>query len=338
LTKFTVTLIVVLCVLSHTAYSKIISPKIIQNDNRVKEVFTSRAGMEGWAWVSFLVDVDGKPKDIVVLDYSGKERYIKRTINYVKNLTFSPTLFNGVLVISEKNMFLPHTFSGVGYSAGTVTPVFLKKYQKAIDVINSPKDIYKARILIDNLKDDHTKNLEEHALVAWLESIYYYKNQDFLEYIRQSQITLKLHKYLPLKILSRAVVNLFEAQLHYGYYAEAKQTLNSMREMEGLKLSEQVAAKFHEQLKNKMEFNLPIQVKGKLTALGGWVYKNTMQKFKITQVNGIINSVELRCIGFYQKYTQSWQVELEIPQNAENCVTLIQGQKGTTFDLVQIAT
>ncbi|MFQ3192831.1 MAG: hypothetical protein ACI936_003985, partial [Paraglaciecola sp.] len=120
--------------------------------------------------------------------------------------------------------------------------------------------------------------------------------------------------------------------------AEAKQTLNSMREMEGLKLSEQVAAKFHEQLKNKMEFNLPIQVKGKLTILGGWIYRNNMEKFKVTQVNGIIHSVELRCIGFYKKYTQSWQAGLDIPANAKNCLTLIQGQKGTTFNLVEIAT
>lgn len=215
---------------------------------------------------------------------------------------------------------------------------FFEKYQEAIDVIDSPKDIYKARILIDNLKDEPTKNLEEHALVAWLESIYYYKNQDFLEYIRQSQITLKLYKYLPLKILSRAVVNLFEAQLYYGYYAEAKQTLNAMREIEELKLSDQVAAKFHVQLKYKVDSNLPIQVKGKLTILGGWIYRNNREKFKFTQVNGIIHSVELRYIGFYKKYTQSWQAGLDIPANAKNGLTLIQGQKGTTFNLVEIAT
>ena len=121
-----------------------------------------------------------------------------------------------------------------------------------------------------------------------------------------------------------------------GYYVEAENTLNAMSRIEGLKLSDQVAAKFREQLQSKLGSNVPIQVKGKLTTLGGWTYYNNMQKLKITEVNGKINSVELRCIGFYQKYVKDWQAELEIPSNAKSCVILIQGQKGTTFDLVQI--
>ena len=51
---------------------------------------------------------------------------------------------------------------------------------------------------------------------------------------------------------------------------------------------------------------------------------------------GITNSVELRCVGFHKKYVEDWQAELEIPTHAKKCVTLIKGQKGTTFDLIQI--
>lgn len=329
-------LILLLWVHSHTTDAEVIHSKIIQNDNKTEKVFASRGGMEGWAWASFLVGVDGKPKNIVVLDYSGKQRYIKNTHAYVNNLVYSPTTINGVPNVSEDSIFLKHTFSGSGYNVGNVTPAFIKEYQAAVDVLNSSKNITNVRALIDNLKDDHTKNLHEHALAAWLESIYYYKTKDFLEYMRQSQITLELYKYLPLKILSKSVVNLFEAQLHYGYYTEAAHTLDSMNKIDGLNLPPQVANKFREQLKAKMTSNLPMKVKGKLSVLGAWIYNNNMQNFKLTEVSGTVDSIEVRCTGFFQKYTEGWQTSMKIPPHAKDCFTLIQGKKGTTFELSEI--
>jgi hypothetical protein len=62
-----------------------------------------------------------------------------------------------------------------------------------------------------------------------------------------------------------------------------------------------------------------------------------MQNFKITDMNGIIDGVELRCIGFYQKYSKGWQEELVIPPHAKKCITFISDQKGTTFSLVHTA-
>jgi hypothetical protein len=153
---------------------------MIQNSNKSKEVFTSYWGMEGWAHVSFLVGVDGKPKDIVAIDFSGKERYIKSTFRYVNNLTYSPALVNGVPTISEKSLFVPHTISGLRYSVGSVTPIFSKEYQGAMDMLaDTNANMSMVRVLIDDLKDDHTKNLIEHGLAAWLESAYYLGRKTF---------------------------------------------------------------------------------------------------------------------------------------------------------------
>ena len=122
-------LVTSLLVFSNSVYSEIVSPKIIQNDNKIKEIFTSRGGMEGWSWVSFMVGLDGTPSDIIVIDYSGQQRYIKSSVDYVKNLTFSPATVNGVPTIGERDICLPHSFSGSGYNVGKVTPVFARDYQ-----------------------------------------------------------------------------------------------------------------------------------------------------------------------------------------------------------------
>jgi hypothetical protein len=114
--------------------------------------------MEGWAHVSFLVGVDGKPKDIVPIDYSGNQRYIKSTIRYVNNLTYSPALVNGLPTISVRDVFVPHTISGLRYSVGSATPIFLKEYQVAMDMLaDTNSDMSKVRILIDDLIVHNTK-------------------------------------------------------------------------------------------------------------------------------------------------------------------------------------
>lgn len=322
---------------SYAVTPQIIHSKMIQNSNKSKEVFTSYWGMEGWAHVSFLVGVDGKPKDIVAIDFSGKERYIKSTFRYVNNLTYSPALVNGVPTISEKSLFVPHTISGLRYSVGSVTPIFSKEYQGAMDMLaDTNAEMSKVRVLIDDLKDDHTKNLIEHGLAAWLESAYYFREKDFLEYMRQSFISLELYKYTPVKILVKSSVNLFEGQLHYGYYEEAFKTLDKMRNIQGINLSDETEAQFLAKLENKLNSNEPKKVIGKLSPLGGWIYQNKLQKFGFTNVMGNIESVEIRCIGYRHKYLDDWQTPITIPSYAQQCVTLVQGYKGTTFELIQL--
>lgn len=324
---------------STSSFSKptqFIDAKVIDNDNQTEEAFTSRGGMEGWARVSFVIDDEGNTKDIVVFDHSGKDRYTAKTIRYINNLKYSPALVNGNPVSSTKNMFITHTYSEAGHSEASVTPAFAREYQAIMDSFaNSAVNMTDIKVLIDKLVDDHTKNLNEHALAAWLKSIYYYKNQDFLEYMRQSQITVDLYQYLPIAVLAKSSVNLFESQLYFGYFSAAKQTLVRMGNIDGLNLSEQTQAEFLVLLQDKMASESAKVIKGKLTNLGAWSYDHQIPKFQIELTQGNINSVELRCNQFQQKYTNNWQNKIEIPSQANECSLLIQGDQGTTFDIVE---
>ncbi|MEO9944619.1 energy transducer TonB [Paraglaciecola sp.] len=318
--------------------TQFIAAKIIDNDNQTEEAFTSRGGMEGWAKVSFIIDEDGNTRDIVVFDNSGKDRYTTKTIRYIKNLKYAPARANDNPVSSAKNMFITHTYSEAGHSEASITPAFAREYQLIMDSFaNSSANMNDVNQLIDKLVDDHTKNLNEHALAAWLKSIYYYKIQDFLEYMRQSQITVDLYQYLPIAILAKSSVNLFESQLYYGYFSEAKQTLSRMGNTDGLNLSEQTQAEFLGLLKDKMASESDKVIKGKLTHLGAWSYDHQIPKFQIKLTNGNIDSVELRCNRFQQKYTSNRQNTMEIPSQANGCILLIQGDVGTTFDVIETA-
>jgi hypothetical protein len=228
-----------------------IDAKVIQNNNRIEKVHTSRGGMEGWVIVSFIIGLDGKPRDIVPIDYSGKVRYINSTIRYVNNLIYSPVMVDGLVTTSQDSLFVPNTYSGIGNSENSVTPAFSREYQGAMDILaNSTPDLPNVRKRIDELENDHTKNLNEHAMAAWLESVYYYEEQDFLEYMRQTYIN-------------------------------------------GINISDEVNAQFMVELESKINSEELIRVFGKLTPLGWWIYQNNLKNFKLTSVNGKIDSVQI---------------------------------------------
>jgi len=310
--------------------------KLIKNANKVEDVFTSRGGMEGWTRVSFIVDKDGTTKDIVVFDYSGKDRYIKKATKLVKNLQYSPALIGNEPVTSAHILFVKHTYSEAGHSEGSVTPAFAKEYQTIIDALTSPSaNMPSIKASIDDLVEDHTKNLNEHALAAWLKSIYYYKNEDFLEYMRQSQITVDLYEHLPIAILAKSTVNLFQSQLYYGNFNGASETLARMGSIDGLNLSQQTYQQFADALKASKATESTNVTKGQLSSLGAWSQVYDFSSFKIDVSEGSVDSVELRCNDYQQKYVEGWENQIEFPAQTSDCTLLIKGDAGSTFDILE---
>jgi hypothetical protein len=279
-----------------------------------------------------MVCEDGKPTNVIVYDHSGNKDYIRKTIRYVSNLIYSPAKIDHQVAISQRSMFIKHTFSSADYIEGSVTPGFAKDYEAAKKML-STNDFAPARVLIDEMINDHTKNLNERAYAAWLQSMYFYKTQDYFEYLRQSEIAFDLYEYLPLKVASKVSMNLVQAQVFMGYYYEAKETVTKMSGISGLNISEDVEKQFLRDLQSQIDTTNPVIVNGKLTLAGGWLYKNGQTKFSITLKQGVIDLVEVRCIGYHEKYEFNNAVPINIPEDASGCVTLVLGSEGSSFTL-----
>ena len=330
-------LFVLLLISSHLHVSALdfVDAKLNENNNRTQSLHTSFGGMEGWAFASYVVDIEGKPKDIVITDYSGESRYIKQTKKYIERLSYSPATLNGVPSVSHKTLFLLHTIGGP-YNENSVTPSFAEEYQVAINKLSSKnKNLEEIRELIDDLKDDHTKNLNEHALAAWLESIYYFSKKDFLEYMRQSKITLELHQYMPAKLLAKSSVNLFEAQLHYGYIKGAMNTVNKMQQVDGLNIKDSVAEEFSDKITNKVTNGQLTKVTGKTSELGSWIYETNLSSFELVNTVGDVDSIELRCLGLHKTLSQNLDKPILIPKRAKRCSVLIKGTPNSNIEIIE---
>lgn len=319
---------------SSTALSVEITPaQLIDNVSSERRVTTSRAGLEGWTVSSYVIGLDGKPSDIVVVDYSGRDMYLEKAINYIDEHRYEPAKIDGEPVLSHKKMLVFHTISSPTYRDGTVSRGFAKEYAQALESLTQSDDLARSRALIDALLEDHTKSLEEQAMASWVEAIYHYNAGDFLEYLRQLTINVALEKYLPREIVSRASANLFQAQVYSGYYMEARQTLTLLGVLDGVSLSPAIASQMHNQLEQTIDAQDAVVVNGKLNSLGKWLHHNFVDEFKISDINGEITSVEVRCTNYHHTFTEGWQQGIIVPQDAYDCITLVHGRSETVFTL-----
>lgn len=315
----------------------VISPIVKENSNASRKVRATRNGMEGWGHASFVIDAQGIPQNIVIFDYSGEDRYIKASERYIENLTYSPASIDGINTTSHEIIFIRHSISGEGVSGNSVTPKFLEEYQEIMNkMLGTNADLPNIEELIEDLKDDHTKNLNEQALMAWLESIYFYKIKDFQQHMRQSRIVTNLNPYIPVKMLSKAVVNLYESELFYGYYLEAQETVDEMSNMGGLEIRKDIQNQLQARVTSTISNKEPhLLTKGKIMSLESWILRVFKPKIIISNVKGNINSVELRCTGHYSKHNDGWDNGITVPNNAKLCSVLVSGDTSTSFDLLQ---
>ena len=76
--------------------------------------------------------------------------------------------------------------------------------------------------------------------------------------------------------------------------------------------------------------------KGQLTSLGAWSQTYELSTFKVEVSQGEVDSVELRCNDYQQKYVEGWEKKIELPAQTSDCILLIKGDAGSTFDIIEM--
>jgi hypothetical protein len=131
-------------------------------------------------------------------------------------------------------------------------------------------------------------------------------------------------------------VNLFQSQLYFGNFNGAAETLSRMGSVNGLNLSEETYQQFADALKTAKATGSANVTKGQLSYLGAWSQTYDPSTFKVEVSQGNVDSVELRCNDYQQKYVEGWESKIEFPAQTSDCILLIRGDAGSTFDILEI--
>ena len=343
--KIPLTLIIVGTMLfSGLTYAEPVSTLIqsVTNAKRVKVAHAkyptsaARKGQEGWVKLSFVIDQTGHVIDPVVEDSSGVSSFEKSAIKAIKKWEYAPALMDGKPIEQSKNaVILSFALDKESGKKGQVTSKFMGKYN-SINRALKAKDYEAAKRSIDKLSDNKLWNLTENDWF-WLISSRYYretKNQrKELHSLEKSSYgkSTSLGKDNYAYVLSRK----FALQLKQQRYSSALSTYAEIQKTEDKKLID-LYAPYAYKIRQLITEDTPIVRDAQINKRGQFIYSLVRNQMSITDIQGQVDELEIRCDNKRSKFTVVEDSIWSIPVSWGKCTAFVKGDTSTTFKLVEL--
>ncbi|MDM7861984.1 energy transducer TonB [Alteromonas sp. ASW11-36] len=326
---------VVKCESNDEPYEFVASKLISYNDDPVSRI--AYTDLEGWTWVNYAIDIDGKVKDILLIDHSERTRFLDEAIEYIEQFEFTPATLNGHPVESNRFLFLRH-MSNTGMDQNKKAgETFAEEYGEALGLI-ARNDLVEAAQAINDLKDDFSFNLARQAWVSWLSAMLNYRHKNYPEYLRQLTIGFHLaDAHLSNNVAAKLYMNLFEMQMYANLYVDANETLESMIESDKVEIGDELIGLLSSRIDEKFASATPYSVELTLRE-GKWqFYRLLDHAFEIQFSPGTLQGLNLRCEGSNTDYTtriDSTTEKLKVETDDVVCTLFVKGDEGATATLL----
>ncbi|MCF2947526.1 energy transducer TonB [Paraglaciecola aquimarina] len=304
---------------------------------RVPPKFPLRAakqGQEGWVKMSFVIDKQGNVVEPIIEDSSGIKGFEKAAISAIKQWKYDPAIQDGKAIEQCKSTVqLDFRLQGkVG-----VTGKFYRKYKKINDAI-AEKNYLLAEQLLNELLDKNLWNMYENDWYWLADAIYAKatndKERELNSVSRASnggEKTLGNDNYL--YILQRK----FSLQIQHQLYAYALKTYQQMQKVKG---SEELIAqytKYANNIKALISSDEILIRKASINERGHVNHQLTRNRFQLSNVQGPLKELEIRCDNKRSRYTAAEDSIWSIPANWGKCNVFFKGAENTKFNIVELA-
>ena len=292
-------------------------------------------GKEGWVRLDFMVGTDGKAYEIAVTDSMGDGTFQRAAIGALRRSTFEPAHLNGQPVDAGYSMYYKFGLEGEG---GGVRRSFLhssKALMEAIEAGDRP------------LADTELAVLEPRAQFNLYEDAYLHVAK-FRYYARWGDAHQQLHALdravsqdfqehrLPEELYVALQLQRFWLLVRTQDFERASSTFETLGSYE-LEASVTSALKATmENIRALRNDDRAYAVTGSLEERDSWFYHLFKDEFAVTDVQGEITEVKLRCPERYLLFRFDPEMEYRVSNKRGHCHLELVGNPGTTFRLVQM--
>lgn len=299
-----------------------------------------RKGREGWVRLSYVIDEEGRVKDPVVEDFFGSPSFKRSALSAVKKWQYNPALKDGEPT-QQCHQAVQLDFAIDGKTGATRK--FIKAY-KNVDEIFKAGNIEAADEALKELLSWDTLNRYENAWLLNLES-QIAREQSDIE--REAKSLTRLLSSNGQKRFNNAVFDddyvayvlqrkiLLDAQR--GYYAEALKSYSRLQEMDDQQKRIEETAAIINQIETFIASEKNLQVPVSMGDNGRWFHTLVRNQFAFNNIQGELDTVEVRCDSHREKFTVAEAHVWHIPQSWGQCQVMVKGDSETTFDLVEVA-
>ena len=299
-----------------------------------------RKGREGWVRLSYVIDEEGRVKDPVVEDFFGSPSFKRSALSAVKKWQYNPAIKDGEPT-QQCHQAVQMDFAISGKSGATRK--FIKAYKDAEERFNAG-DVDAADEALKELLAWDTLNRYENTWLLNLESHIASKQGDVE---REAQSLTRLLASNGSKRFNNMVFDedyvayalqrkiILDAQR--GYYAEALKSYTTLQDMEAQETRIGEIAPLISQIEESIASEQNLTVPVTIGSDGNWFHTLVRSKFAFGNIQGELDTVEVRCDTHREKFTVAEAHVWQIPNSWGQCQVMVKGDSETKFDLIEVA-
>lgn len=299
-----------------------------------------RKGREGWVRLSYVIDEEGRVKDPVVEDFFGSPSFKRSALSAVKKWQYNPAIKDGEPT-QQCHQAVQMDFAISGKSGATRK--FIKAYKDAEERFNAG-DVDAADEALKELLAWDTLNRYENTWLLNLESHIASKQGDVE---REAQSLTRLLASNGSKRFNNMVFDedyvayalqrkiILDAQR--GYYAEALKSYTTLQDMEVQETRIGEIAPLISQIEESIASEQNLTVPVTIGSDGNWFHTLVRSKFAFGNIQGELDTVEVRCDTHREKFTVAEAHVWQIPSSWGQCQVMVKGDSETKFDLIEVA-
>ena len=295
-------------------------------------------GLEGWTWIHYEINTEGRVVEPLLINHSEKSRFIENAFELLEDLEFNPATLNGSPVESSRLMFLRHARNIGSDQNKSAGENFAEAYGEVIALIGK-NDLDNAEQAIQTIKDDFKYNLVRQAWLAWVTAMLNFRDKDYDNYLYNLTVAGYLAEdYLSNKVTSKLYMNLFEMQMYSHRYLDAQDTIEKMINSDKVSIDNELADALSTRVEQRLATTEPYSVTLELGE-GKWrALRLNRNKVTLHWEQNVISGLKLRCEGRNTDYLSSLEnahSPLTIESEFDECVLLVKGTAGEQVTVQQ---
>lgn len=313
-------------VYAHADYTP---PKMLEDANTSEAKSGPGYGrLEGWATLYFMVSKEGGTEQVLI--ETSDPKYQSSAQSYLNLIKYAPAKVGDKLAYGQSYTPVDFTTAYFGNPNNGISPPYAKMYDQVFPMLLKG-EIENGEPLLQELLEDHTKNLTEQALSAWLKSIYYFHKKDWGNYGNNLKLAARLRYRLPPDLAYKSTDNLMKFQINKKHFADALQTFLTIDSIKGKELAETSIKEVIAAVWDLINKHPKVESEETLIANRIWTRKIHRRQIAFQMTEGKADRAALYCQNGFHEFAQATASEYSIPEAFGKCTLMLKSEQSATF-------
>ncbi len=311
---------------------QVFQPPQLKHSNFYVRVFGAESPPPDGAWVtlSMMVDPNGKPFEVAVVDSSGDENVNEAVVEGIERARFVPGSLDGKPIESSYEFRFRTAILGVQEGVSLRFRHAVKLLTAAIQA----KDRSAADAAIKKAKIENGVEDAYFALATYQYAQVWGDETEQLGALQRAIGWMQYENLIPKNVVAETLQADLLLELKTHEYAEA---IATWKQLQKLGVDPGTVAKVMpvmQKLDQLRQDHHEVEVSGQLYN-GSWYLQLFKPQFRIEVTNGFIADVKLRCQKRYLQFTFDPKLQYEVSGNSGDCSIQLEGKDGTQFNFIE---